>query len=62
MDEGIIPQVFISVAGDPIYGAAVADLRFSGRDVWLRAFYAPSYWAELMLLAGWRVEPVEDKE
>jgi hypothetical protein len=42
-------EVIVSVAGDPIYSAAVTDLTPSERDVWLRAYLAPEYRAEMRL-------------
>jgi len=52
----------LAVDGCITKGAAVADLTPSERDLWLRAFYAPEYRAELRRLAEWGVNgPVGDE-
>jgi hypothetical protein len=55
-------EVIISVAGDPVYSAAVSDMPPTERDHWLRLFYAPEYRAELRRLMEGGVEPPFDQE
>jgi hypothetical protein len=55
------PEVTISVAGDPIAAKAVTELTPSERDMWLRAFYADEYRAELLRLAELGVPGPEEE-
>ena len=59
MAENSVPEVVISVAGDPIAARKVTDMTPTERDLWLRAFYADEYRAELRRLMEWGVPGLE---